>query len=130
MRFMTIAAIAATTVFAALPVHSSDQTFSFNHPSFGGSGLNSAYYLSLLESQKQFEEEEKTSLEQFSEDLERRILSTLASDVVEQIFGEDASADGSFTVGGLDVTYETVGGDVHITLTDGIGTTEIIVPEL
>ena len=36
--------------------------------------------------------------------------------------------EGTFSVGGLEVSYETIGGDVVVTLTDGLSLTEIIVP--
>ncbi|WP_052261654.1 curli assembly protein CsgF [Leisingera sp. ANG-M1] len=130
-RLCPAAALACAALGA--PACASDQTFSFNLPSFGGSGLSSSYYLNLLETQKRPKEDERqrpSSLEQFSQDLERRLLSTLSSNIVEEIFGEDRSESGSFSAGGLDVVYETVGGDVVVTITDGVTTTEIIVPAL
>jgi len=110
----------------------SDQVFSFNQPSFGGNGLRSSYYLNLMESQNQFVEERTrlSTLEQFSADLERRLLSTLSTNIVEEIFGEDRSESGSFTAGGLEVIYETVGDEVIVTITDGVTTTTITVPSI
>lgn len=110
----------------------SDQVFSFNLPSFGGNGMAASYYMALLENQKIPEDKavEETTLERFQEDLERRLLSSLASDIVNQIYGPDAQTSGSFTVGGLDVVFDTINGDVVVTLSDGISTTEITVPGL
>lgn len=110
----------------------SEMTFRFNLPSFGGSGLSSSYYLSLLESQKQptEEETEESTLDQFSSDLERRLLSSLANEITEQIFGENSASSGTFSIGGLNATFDTVGGDVVVTISDGISTTQITVPSI
>lgn len=110
----------------------SDQLFSFNIPSFGGNGATTSYYNALLENQKRPKEtrETRTTLETFTADLERRLLSSLATDIVNQIFGPDAQSSGSFSVGGLDVLFDTVNGDVVVVLSDGISTTEITVPGL
>jgi curli production assembly/transport component CsgF len=108
------------------------ETFSFRLPSFGGNPQTSAYYLTLLENQKRQQEEtvELTSVEKFRADIERRLLSTLASDVVSQIFGDGAAESGSFTAGGLTVSFETVNGEVIVAITDGITTTVVTVPGL
>lgn len=108
----------------------SDQTFNFNLPSFSGNGATTSYYTALLEAQKRPEEtfDEQSTLEGFTEDLERRLLSSLATDIVNEIFGDDAASSGSFTVGGLDVIFDTVNGDVVVNISDGITTTEITVP--
>ncbi|MEC9199812.1 MAG: curli assembly protein CsgF [Pseudomonadota bacterium] len=112
----------------------SDLRFNFDLPAFGGNGMNNSYYMTMLESQKRvFEEEEpeQTQLERFREDLERRLLTTLASDITQKIFGTDATPGGSFEIGDLSVSYTTdSNGDVIITLNDGNSTTEIVVPEL
>ena len=111
----------------------SEQTFSFNLPSFGGNPLNTSHYLALLDSQKQLvidEEENVSTVERFTEDLERRLLSSLASDIVNQIFGIDSEDNGQFQVGNMDVTYNTVNDDLIITITDGLTTTEVVVPNI
>ncbi len=110
----------------------SDQTFDFNIPSFGGNGATSSYYVALLESQKRPQESRDTlsTLDSFTADLERRLLSSLSTEIVNEIFGPDASSAGSFTVGGLDVVFETIDGNVVVTLTDGVSVTEITVPGL
>jgi|TARA_B110000908_G_C10253853_1_gene453980 curli production assembly/transport component CsgF len=104
--------------------------FSFQLPAFGGNAINTSYYLSLLDSQKRpkVTETEDSQIKTFAEDLERRLLTTLASDIVSKIFGDDATASGNFTVGELDVSYDTINGDVVVTLADGISTTQIVVP--
>jgi curli production assembly/transport component CsgF len=120
----------AILVLMPCAADASDQKFSFNLPSFGGNPLASTYYLSLLESQKKPKEpaEEQSTIDAFTEDLERRLLSSLASDVVSNIFSDNASESGAFSVGGLDVSFETVNGDVIVTISDGVETTEITVP--
>ena len=113
-------------------VAASEMTFRFNLPSFGGSGLSSSYYLALLESQKQPQESqtEDSTLEQFTNDLERRLLSSLANEITDQIFGENSASSGNFSIGGLNATFDTVGGNVVVTISDGISTTQITVPSI
>ena len=117
-------------VLISAPAVASDLSFQFNNPSFGGDPMAASHFLKLLESQKIPQTVELDTLSQFTEDLERRLLSGLATEISSQIFGQDSAPDGAFLVGGLEVIYETVGGDVVVTLSDGISTTEIIVPGL
>ncbi|MDG2341331.1 MAG: curli assembly protein CsgF [Paracoccaceae bacterium] len=105
-----------------------DLGFRFHNPSFGGDPMAASHFLNLLEAQKIPTVEESDTIAQFTEDLERRLLSGLATEISSQIFGQDDTTEGAFVVGGLAVQYETVGTDVVVTLTDGISTTEIIVP--
>lgn len=129
---MNIKIVCAALICAPFTAAASDLTFSFNNPAFGGNPGNTTYYLTMLENQKlpKESEDEQTALQQFSEDLERRILSTLSTTIIQQIFGENATPSGTFTAGGLTVTYETVGNEVRITISDGITTTTIVVPSV
>jgi len=108
--------------------HASDLRFKFNNPSFGGDPMRASHLMKLMDAQKQPVPVEKDTILQFTEDLERRLLSGLATEITSQIFGQDGATEGAFFVGGLEVTYETLGGDVVVTLSDATGTTEIVVP--
>ena len=107
-----------------------DLSFQFHNPSFGGDPMAASHFLKLLESQKIPVSDELDTISQFTEDLERRLLSGLATEISSQIFGHDGAPEGAFMVGGLEVLYETIAGDVVVTLSDGISMTEIIVPGL
>ena len=112
---------------------SSDMKFGFNLPGFGGNSLNASYFMTMMESQKRLSEqsEQESTLDDFNEALERRILSTLSSEIVNQIFGPDAADQDSFSVGDLNVSYNTnVNGEVVISITDGITTTQVTVPDV
>ena len=116
--------------FLATPAHTTDLSFQFHNPSFGGDPMAASHFLKLLESQKIPISDELDTISQFTEDLERRLLSGLATEISSQIFGLGGAPEGAFMVGGLEVLYETIGGDVVVTLSDGISMTEIIVPGL
>ena len=90
--------------------------------------MATSHFMKLLEAQKMPKPAETDAIQQFTEDLERRLLSGLATEISTQIFGQDGTTDGNFSVGGLEVSYETIGADVGGTLTDGLSLTEIIVP--
>jgi len=90
--------------------------------------MATSHFMKLLEAQKMPKAAETDAIQQFTEDLERRLLSGLATEISTQIFGQEGTTEGTFSVGGLEVSYETIGGDVVVTLTDGLSLTEIIVP--
>lgn len=115
-------------LLAAAQLHAGDMRFRFSNPSFGGDPMATSHFMKLLEAQKMPKPAETDAIQQFTEDLERRLLSGLATEISTQIFGQDGTTDGNFSVGGLEVSYETIGADVVVTLTDGLSLTEIIVP--
>lgn len=123
---------AATAAFMIAPQAgiAGNMTFQFQNPSFGGSGLSTSHYLSLLEKQKPdfVTDGPLSTREAFEQQLERRLLSSLASTITQSIYGDGATESGVFEIGDLSVTYETIGDQVHIVIDDGLGTTEITVP--
>ena len=115
-------------VLMASQTAAGDFRFSFTNPSFGGDPMTTSHLMKLMEAQKIPQPVEKDTIHQFTEDLERRLLSGLATEITSRIFGQDSAPEGAFVVGGLEVLYETTGGDVIVTLSDGISLTEIVVP--
>lgn len=132
-RAILLCALASLSCVSA---EASDTNFAFTLPSFGGSGLNSSYYLNLLEQQKgDFSSgQEKTDIEVFEEQLRRRMLSAIASNIVSDIYGTDSTtpSEGEVDVGDLNIVYEKrVDQDQFcVTITDVFlnSTTETCVP--
>lgn len=103
-----------------------DLSYKFNLPSFGGNPNNTSYYLNLLEQQKpNFSDGSggsvaaKTDFELFQDQLRRRVLSAVSSNIVSSIYGVDNSDlllpgdtnSFSFADLGLEVTYSIVATD-------------------
>ena len=104
--------ICVLATLGCTPVQGAELTYRFTLPSFGGSGLNTNYFLNLLEQQKpDFNPtREKTDVELFEEQLRRRLLSAVASNIVSDIYATDANAqaqDGEVSVGDLNIVYES-----------------------
>lgn len=127
---MTKAIFQASLLLAmAIPptgLNAADMNYEFSLPSFGGNPNNTSYYLNLLEQQKpDFDTGSgssavaKTDFEIFQEQLRRRVLSALTSNIVSSIYGVDNSdltdpgdtSSFSFDDLGLEVTYTIVATD-------------------
>ena len=108
------------------------------NPSFGGNALNSGHLLSIANAEKPTKKTEtptratQSSTDRFKQILQSRLLSSLAFDVTEMIFGEDAQESGEIVFDGLNITFDNSGDEVSITIFDeSTGElTEIVVPTL
>lgn len=122
-----------------------DLVFTPTNPSFGGNPLNSGHLLSIASAQRTATARdaetsdgsgtggstELSTAEQFVRQLESRIYSQLASDVVNAIFGEDPQDEGSVVFGTQTVDFINTGSELTITITDSanpLNSTEITVP--
>lgn len=106
------------------------------NPSFGGNPFNSSHLLGVANAINNFKDPTAISssdpAQQFLRTLQSRLLSTLASQITDIIFGENAQQSGRVKFGDQEITF--IRGIESITLTifnaaDGT-TTEIIVPLL
>ena len=106
------------------------------NPSFGGSPLNGSWMLSQAISQNRFTESnnnvltQRNNLDDFSETLNRQILSRLSRDLVNDIFGEGSLEEGRFEFGNLilDVVAGPDGLNINIFDLDTGGETSILIP--
>ena len=113
----------------------------FKNPSFSGIGT-SAHYLtienqefnrkmSIKEEIKALQEQierdkENTTLARFIRNLESRIYAQLSRQLVENLFGETASAEGTLTLEGNTITYSVEDGIITLVITDSNGDTTTI----
>ncbi len=125
----------------AVPAHGTPKEHKFKSPSF--SGINqSSHYLTienqetsrkealkqeLEDIQKQLERDaENTTLAKFIRNVESRIYSTLSRQLVESMFGENPSSEGSFNIEGTGINYVSDGDKVELTITDENGKVTVI----
>ena len=113
----------------------------FKNPSFSGVGT-SAHYLtienqefnrkmSIKEEIKALQDQikrdkENTTLARFIRNLESRIYAQLSRQLVENLFGETASTEGTLTLEGNTITYSVEDGIITLVITDSNGDTTTI----
>ena len=129
MRFLIWMAVAAWPASAL----ADDMTFGFTLPSLGGSPGSASYYLNQMETQKLdfTNEEELSEIELFEEQLERRVLSAVASQIVGSIYSSDFSGDQLIEIGDLLVSYSDVpdaNGNICVTIIDGVSSSSVCLP--
>lgn len=118
------------------------------NPAFGGSGLNSSHLLSTASAQRDAtasdansgfgsdaggtETPGATDADLFVRQLEGRLLSALAGQVTDAIFGQNQQESGLVTFGTTTVQFSRTLDSISLLITDSLdGTvTEIIVPQL
>ncbi len=116
----------------------------FKNPSFSGVGTSSHYLTienqefnrkeaikaeikALKEAAER--EEENTTLARFIRNLESRIYAQLSRQLVDNLFGENPSDSGTFTLLGNTITYTSDGEYITLTITDENGNiTQITIP--
>jgi curli production assembly/transport component CsgF len=112
---------------ASVTVDASELVYRPVNPNFGGNPFNSDILLGTANAQNKYEEEqdEETTEEQFVRTLQSRLLSGLASQVTDAIFGDEAQESGTFTIGDQSVSFvrglETIQVEIS-NLSDGSST--------
>ena len=118
------------------PLWADTITFKFKNPSFSGVGTSS-HYLTIENQefnrkealkaeikalQEQIErDKENTTLARFIRNLESRIYAQLSRQLVENLFGETPSTEGTLTLEGNTIKYSVVDGIITLTITDADG---------
>lgn len=116
---------------------SADLLYKPINPSFGGDSFNSNHLMGLATAQKQFKEPDsssstQTTTERFLSMLQSRLYSSLASQVADAIFGDNAQPSGTLVFDDQQITFVNTGTEIHLTVTDfSTGqVTNIVIPTL
>ena len=113
-----------------------DITYTPVNPSFGGAAFNTNHLQGLATAQKGFKEDDdsnsQTSTERFLSMLQSRLYSSLASQVSEAIFGENAQPNGTITFDDQQISFINTGASIQLSVTDFTTgqITNIVVPTL
>jgi curli production assembly/transport component CsgF len=136
-RFATFAIVATAWMSGA---SASELTYQPINPSFGGNPFNSAHLLALAEAQNKYIDEPRFSAgmtglsqsELFVRQLQSRLLSGLASQVSDAIFGDAAQDSGEIVFGDQTITFERGLEFIDIAIFDAAtgSTTNVRVPLL
>jgi len=123
------------------PSHAGELTHTWKSPAFSGQGY-SAHVLTIENqefSRKQAIKEKKeaaerqairdaanTNLSKFMKNVESRIYAQLSKQLVDSMFGEDASTSGTVTFEGTTISYTKTDETVDLTIVDANGSTTVI----
>jgi curli production assembly/transport component CsgF len=135
---------------STIPVASQDLTYRPINPSFGGNPLSSSHLLGTAAAQREatardaddddatfgpggdLVDDGPSDADLFVRQLEGRLLSALAGQVTEAIFGDNPAEEGTVVFGSTTVSFERTVGEISLQIIDALdGTvTEIVVPQL
>jgi len=128
------------TLFASIYCHANAQGFVYtpNNPSFGGSAFNSSHLIGVANAQNKYKDpaivdrQNASATDLFVSQLQSRLLSGLAAQVSEAIFGENPQESGKIVFGDQTITYNRGVENVFLVIEDNVqGTrTEIEIPVL
>src|SRR3546814_15437223 len=103
------AALAAGGALASVPVHAQDLVHEPISPTFGGNPFNSNHILGTANAQNDYRDPRSTSSSSqadiFARQLQSRLLSSLSSQIVDAIFGENPQESGTLSFGGKEITF-------------------------
>lgn len=127
---------ACFAVFSFGASASADIVYKPINPSFGGDPFNSSHLQGLAASQNEYKDSGSQSAqsesERFVSMLQSRLYSSLASQVSDAIFGENAQQDGTITFDDQQISFTNTGSAINLVITDfGTGqVTNISIPTL
>ncbi|GAB3643722.1 curli production assembly/transport component CsgF [Spirosoma arcticum] len=133
----TLFIIASLLLPAGLyPLRAQALTYRPNNPAFGGNTFNYQWLLSSAQAQDTHKDpaakttsaasglggsSNGSSLQSFSDNLQRQLLSRLSQNILNKQFGEDGLQEGTFTFGDMQVVISNAAEGVVIRITDGKG---------
>ncbi|MEM6410524.1 MAG: curli assembly protein CsgF [Pseudomonadota bacterium] len=131
----TVYSIILSLSIAGSLAHAQDLVYEPVNPSFGGNPFNSAHLLGIATAQDDNEPPiddvaETTQAELFLRQLESRLLSGLAREVTDAIFGDDPQESGTVQFGEQSISFERGLDNVTIEVFDATTgqMTEIVLP--
>ena len=147
----TLALVAAAVLGGAMPSVAGDLVYTPINPSFGGSPLNSSHLLATANAQREATASDakqdvtgsgsltggvsgagNSNADLFVQQLQGRLLSALASQVTDAIFGQNPQNSGTVKFGDTTVTFDRTLDSINLTIYNALDgtTTTISVPQL
>lgn len=138
MRYRHVRTISYVMAVAACPAsaHASELVYTPINPSFGGNPFNSAHLLGVATAQSKYKDPTAVSssdpASQFLRTLQSRLLSSLATQITDVIFGDNAQDSGLIRFGEQEISFVRGIDSVTLTITNNAdgSTTVIVVPLL
>ncbi|UNK81312.1 curli assembly protein CsgF [Sphingopyxis granuli] len=116
--------------------HAQDIVYTPVNPSFGGNPFNSAHLLGIASAQNKYKDPNAVTstdpAQQFLRTLQSRLLSSLATQITDIIFGENAQDSGLIQFGDQEISFVRGLDSVTLTITNNAdgSVTEIVIPLL
>jgi len=112
--------------FVAGKIYAQDFTYQAKNPAFGGNPYNYSWLMSSAQAQNDIVETKtdpysrynNDPLKDFSESLNRQILSQLSRQIVSKQFGEDALSAGTYVLGDYQIEVGDQADGLNITIVD------------
>jgi curli production assembly/transport component CsgF len=142
VRSLKWAAVAVMGL-AAFGAQAGDLSYSPINPSFGGNPNNASFLMQGAEGSNTYKRKKERvdsikkeqdnpyssdPVKEFTRTLNSRLLSGLSDKIADAIYGDKSQSSGTFVVNGTTVSFNTVGGVINLTVTNGISTTNIALP--
>lgn len=130
------AALAACAVLMPTAGQAQDIVYTPVNPSFGGNPFNSAHLLGIASAQNKYKDPNAVTstdpAQQFLRTLQSRLLSSLATQITDIIFGENAQDSGLIQFGDQEISFVRGLDSVTLTITNNAdgSVTEIVIPLL
>lgn len=120
LRFDLACSVSVAAALLAAPAVAQDMSYTPNSPTFGGNPFNSSHLLGVASAQNKYKEATTATsqAELFSKQLQSRLLSALASQVTDAIFGDNPQENGTITFGGQTITFVRSLDWVKLTISD------------
>jgi len=137
-----VVCLAAVLVLGAVRAHAGELIYQPVNPSFGGNPFNSSHLLATANAQNGYPPpsrrspagiaEGSSNADRFIRQLEGRLLSGLASELTNAIFGNELQERGKVVFGEQTITFERTLESIDLVIEDAStgATTEISVPVL
>lgn len=132
--------VAATSIVGLsvtpIPAASSELVYTPINPSFGGNPFNSAHLLGVATAQSKYKDptalNSSDPASQFLRTLQSRLLSSLATQITDVIFGDNAQQSGLIRFGDQEISFVRGIDSVTLTITNNAdgSVTVIVVPLL
>jgi curli production assembly/transport component CsgF len=112
--------------FVAGKTYAQDFVYTPKNPAFGGNPYNASWLMSSAQAQNDIKETSSSAyspysadpLKDFSESLNRQILSQLSRQIVARQFGEDALKAGTYVLGDYQIEVGDQANGLNITIVD------------
>ncbi len=137
MKILKHSLVIFTVLFMCATAGAQDFVYKPVNPAFGGETFNYQWLLNSAQTQNLIEDpnsvdpfQSNSTLDDFTESLNRQLLSQLSRELITNEFGDGGLTDGSYTIGNFQISVETTLDGVGITIYDNaIGEqTQIIIP--
>jgi len=131
---MTLKAVTVALMLTiASPAIAEEMKYQPVNPAFGGNPLNGSFLMGNATAQRQYSApvKRKDPVEEFSRQIQASLLSRISREISDAILGDEARDSGHFSVGGTEVDYERVDGQIQVTIKDPRtgGSTIIEIPD-